>query len=102
MYGLKYPSEKRVFPQPVKPLGPRWATKPSLRNQVGQELGMADDSGKHWQVLLEREPLFFRREGRCTVSEGYHFEALLVAGTSRRFHAAIGQESGDGQCLDPA
>src|SRR5271168_3252797 len=76
-----------------KPLGQSGPTKPSLRSQVGQELGMADDSGKHWQVFLEREPLFFGGERRCAVSERNHSEALLVAGTSRRFHTTIGQES---------
>jgi hypothetical protein len=63
---------------------------------------MSDDPGKHRQVLLERELLFFRGEGCCAFRECNHSEPLLVAGTSRRFDTAIGQESGNGECLDPA
>ena len=74
----------------------------SVRSQVGQELGMSDDSGKHGQVLLEGEALFFRGERRCAVSKRNDSEPLLVAGTSRGFDTAIGQESGNGQGFNPA
>ena len=63
---------------------------------------MGQDSGKHREVLLEGEALFFLRQCRCAVSERNDPEALLVAGTRGGFHTAVGQEAGDGQCRNPA
>jgi hypothetical protein len=63
---------------------------------------MRQDSGKHGEVFFKREVLLLFGQRRGAIGERNNAEALLVTCTCRRFNAAVRQEAGDHQSLDPA